>query len=322
VTPRSGPRPVAVWAALATIYVVWGSTYLGIMVAIETMPPLLMSAARFLVAGAILYWFAVRRGDRRGDRPTARHWLAAAIVGGALLLGGNGGVALSELRIDSGVAALLVATIPLWMALLDRVLNGRRLAWTGVLGLVVGLAGVALLVGPSGGSIDLVGALLALGAALAWAWGSLYARDASLPARPLVGAGMQMLAGGALLAVVGAAAGELDDVELGAVSARSLVAVVYLVFVGSVIAYSAYVWLLKNAPTALVSTYAYVNPVVAVALGALFLSEPVTPKMLLAGLAIVASVALIVTSQTRAKPLEELSHGRREARKDAATLAA
>jgi drug/metabolite transporter (DMT)-like permease len=322
VTPRSGPRPIAVWAALATIYVVWGSTYLGIMVAIETLPPLLMSAGRFLVAGAILYVFAVRCGDRAGDRPTRRHWLAAGIVGGALLLGGNGGVALSEQRIDSGVAALLVATIPLWMAVLDRVLHGRKLAWTGVLGLVLGLVGVALLVGPSGGSIDAVGALLALGAALAWAWGSLYARDASQPSRPLVGAGMQMLAGGALLAVVGAAAGELDDVALSAVSARSIAAVVYLVLVGSVIAYSAYVWLLQNAPTALVSTYAYVNPVVAVALGALFLSEPITPKMLLAGLAIVASVALIVTSQTRSKPVAERPRELGEHEKGAATLAA
>lgn len=318
----AGASPAALWGALATVYVVWGSTYLGIMVAIETMPPLLMSAARFLVAGALLYWFSVRRGDRAGDRPTRRHWLAATIVGGALLLGGNGGVALSELRIDSGVAALLVATIPLWMAVLDRVLNGRRLAWTGIVGLVVGLGGVALLVGPSGGSIDVVGALLALGAALAWAWGSLYARDASLPSRPLVGAGMQMLAGGVLLAVVGTAAGELDDVNLGAVSTRSIVAVAYLVVVGSVIAYSAYVWLLKNAPTALVSTYAYVNPVVAVALGAAFLAEPVTPKMLLAGLAIVASVALIVTSETGAKPVEERPRALRDRKKGAATLAA
>ena len=321
-SPAARPRLVAVWAALATIYVVWGSTYLGIMVAIETLPPLLMSAARFLVAGAVLYWFAIRRGDRAGDRPTRRHWLAAGIVGGALLLGGNGGVALSELRIDSGVAALLVATIPLWMAVLDRVLNGRRLARTGIVGLVVGLGGVALLVGPTGGSIDVVGALLALGAALAWAWGSLYARDASLPSRPLVGAGMQMLAGGALLAVVGTAAGELDDVSLGAVSARSLVAVAYLVVAGSVIAYSAYVWLLKNAPTALVSTYAYVNPVVAVALGAAFLAEPVTPKMLLAGLAIVVSVALIVTSETGSKPVPERPRAVRGRKKGTATLAA
>jgi drug/metabolite transporter (DMT)-like permease len=300
--PHAVPRPAAVWGALATIYVVWGSTYLGIMVAIETLPPLLMSSARFLVAGAILYSLTVRRGDTRGDRPTARQWTAAAIVGGALLLAGNGGVALSEERIDSGVAALLVATIPLWMAVLDRVLNGRGLAWTGLLGLVVGLGGVALLVGPSGGGgIDLVGALMALSAAFAWAWGSLYARDATLPARPLVGAGMQMLAGGVLLALAGAATGELGEFDLAAVSARSSIAVAYLVVFGSVIAYSAYVWLLKNAPTALVSTYAYVNPVVAVALGALFLAEPVTARMLLAGLAIVASVALIVTSQSAPK---------------------
>jgi drug/metabolite transporter (DMT)-like permease len=176
-------------------------------------------------------------------------------------------------------------------------------------------------VGPSGGGeIDVLGALMALSAAFAWAWGSLYARDASLPARPLVGAGMQMLAGGVLLTIAGLAVGELGDVEPAAVSTRSLVAVAYLVVVGSVIAYSAYVWLLKNAPTALVSTYAYVNPVVAVALGALFLAEPVTPRMIVAGLAIVASVALIVTA--RAAP--ERQRRRRAARKEGAraTLAA
>jgi drug/metabolite transporter (DMT)-like permease len=322
VTSDSGrPGRAAVWSALATIYVVWGSTYLGIMVAIETLPPLLMSAARFLVAGAILYAFAIRRGDRSGDRPTPRQWVAAAVVGGALLLAGNGGVALSEQYIDSGVAALLVATIPLWMAALDRLLNGRRLSWTGLLGLVVGLGGVALLVGPSGaGPIDGVGAALALAAAFAWAWGSLYARDASLPARPLVGAGMQMLAGGALLVVAGAATGEFGQVDLGAVSARSLLAVAYLVVFGSVIAYSAYVWLLKNASTSLVSTYAYVNPVVAVILGALFLAEPVTPRMLLAGLAIVASVALIVTAQSAPNRAARRRQARRK--ETQATLAA
>ena len=298
-SPGPGPRAAAVWAALATVYVVWGSTYLGIMVAIETLPPLLMCAVRFLIAGAILYGFAIRRGDVRGDRPTGRHWVAAAIVGGALLLAGNGGVALSEERIDSGVAALLVATIPLWMAVFDRLLHGRGLAWTGVLGIAVGLGGVALLVGPTGGAgIDVLGAVLALSAALAWAWGSLYAREAALPARPLVGAGMQMLAGGVLLTVAGLATGELAEVDLSGVSARSALAVAYLVVFGSVIAYSAYVWLLKNAGTALVSTYAYVNPVVAVALGALFLAEPVTPRMLLAGAAIVVAVALIVTAQS------------------------
>jgi drug/metabolite transporter (DMT)-like permease len=294
------------------------------MVAIETLPPLLMSAARFLIAGAILYAFAVRRGDTAGDRPTARHWAAAGVVGGALLLVGNGGVALSEERIDSGVAALLVATIPLWMAVLDRVLNGRRLAFTGVVGIAVGLGGVALLVGPTGaGGIDVLGGTMALAAAFAWAWGSLFARDASLPARPLVGAGMQMLAGGVLLTIASVATGELGRVELGAVSAPSLVAVAYLIVVGSVIGYSAYVWLLKNAPTGLVSTYAYVNPVVAVALGALFLAEPVTPRMLLAGLAIVAAVVLIVTAQStpaRARRLRPAARG--EPSKQGATLAA
>ena len=297
--PAAGAPPAAVWAALTTVYVVWGSTYLGIMVAIETLPPFLMSAARFLLAGAILYAFAVRRSDRDRDRPTRRHWVAAGVVGAALLLVGNGGVAWSETRIDSGIAALLVATIPLWMAVLDRDVYGRGMSPAAVLGLVVGLGGVALLVGPGGeGGIDVLGALACLGAALAWAWGSLYARGASLPGSPLLGAGMQMLVGGALLAVFGVATGELGDVDLAAISLRSVVAVAYLVLIGSVVTYSAYVWLLKAAPTALVSTYAYVNPVVAVALGALFLSEPVTPRMLLAGLAIVASVALIVTARS------------------------
>ena len=321
-TPAHRPRLAAVWAALATIYLVWGSTYLGIMVAIETLPPLLMSAARFLVAGAILYAFSVRRGDIRGDRPTRRHWVAAAVVGGALLLVGNGGVALSEERIDSGVAALLVATIPLWMAFLDRIRHGRRIGPAGVLGLVVGLGGVALLVGPSGGAIDVLGAGMALTAAFAWAWGSLYARDASLPARPLVGAGMQMLAGGVLLTVAGVASGELGALDVHAVSTRSLVAVAYLVVFGSVIAYSAYVWLLRNAPTALVSTYAYVNPVVAVALGALFLSEPLSLRMLAAGLAIVASVALIVTSQSGSGRTRRAGTGGSERREDVASVAA
>jgi drug/metabolite transporter (DMT)-like permease len=291
------------------------------MVAIETLPPLLMSGARFLVAGAILYALAVGRGDRGGDRPSARQWGAAAVVGAALFLLGNGGVALSEERIDSGIAALLVATIPLWMAVLDQILNRRGLARTGVLGILVGLAGVALLVGPSGEhGIDAIGAVMALSAAFAWAWGSLYARDASLPARSLVAAGMQMLTGGVLLLVAGVATGELGELDLASVSGRSLVAVVYLVVAGSVIAFGAYAWLLRNAGTALVSTYAYVNPVVAVVLGALFLSEPVTPRMLLAGLAIVASVALIVTAQSASGRAARRRASRKEAAR--ATLAA
>jgi drug/metabolite transporter (DMT)-like permease len=315
----AGASPAALWGALATVYVVWGSTYLGIMVAIETLPPLLMSAARFLVAGALLYAWSIRRGDRKGDRPTRRQWWAAGVIGAALLLLGNGGVAVSELRIDSGVAALLIATIPLWMALLDRVVYGRDLPAAGVAGIVIGLGGVALLAGPAGDGIDVLGALVCLGAALAWAAGSLYTREADLPARPLVGAGMQMLAGGVLLTIAGVATGELGRVDLGAVSLRSSLAVLYLVVFGSILGFSCYIWLLKVAPTPLVSTYAYVNPVVALALGAVFLSEPITGRTILAGLAIVAAVALIVTARSR--PAE----GRKrlpETAEEGATLAA
>jgi drug/metabolite transporter (DMT)-like permease len=297
------------WAALATVYVVWGSTYLAIMVAIRTLPPLLMSSGRFLLAGALLYAFAARRGAARA---TLRHWRSAAITGALLLLVGNGGVAWGEQRIDSGVAALLVATTPLWIALLDRVFAGRRLSLTRIAGLLVGFAGVVFLVGPVGGaSIDAIGALACLVAPFAWAVGSVYARGAAAPDDLLLGSAMQMLAGGALLAVSGLGAGEAAQVQMP--SLASLGAVAYLVVVGSLVAYSAYVWLLRSAPLSIVSTYAFVNPAIAVALGAAFLGEPLTQRILVASVAIVASVALIVVAreprrrepQPRLEPLEK-----------------
>jgi drug/metabolite transporter (DMT)-like permease len=279
------------WSALATLYVVWGSTYLGIMLAIRTMPPFLMSAARFLVAGALL--FAVSRRPRERLGPSA--WAAAAIVGAALLTVGNGGITWAEQRVDSGVAALLVATMPLWLALFDRVVFGTRLTRGAVTGLVLGLAGVALLVSPGGGGIDIVGGLACVGCAAAWAAGSLYSRHApALPSQPSVASGMEMLAGGVLLAVAGLAAGEGGEVHFSHVSTESWLALAYLVVVGSIVAFSAFHWLLHNAPMHIVSTYAYVNPVVAVLLGAAFLGEPMTLRTLAAGLAIVASVVLIV----------------------------
>jgi drug/metabolite transporter (DMT)-like permease len=205
------------------------------------------------------------------------------------------------------------------MAFLDRVAYGRALPAAAVAGILVGLGGVALLAGPAGDGIDLVGALICLGAAFAWAAGSLYTREADLPARPLVGAGMQMLAGGVLLTIAGIATGELGQVDLGAVSLRSSLALAYLVVFGSILAFSCYIWLLKAAPTSLVSTYAYVNPVVAVALGAVFLSEPITARTIVAGLAIVAAVALIVTARSRPaearKPLPETAELRRRSRR-------
>lgn len=305
---RLGASTAAVWAALGAIYVIWGATYLGMEIAIESIPPFLMASIRFFVAGAIL--FALFRP--RSTRPTLRHWISAAIVGTFLLVGGNALVAVAQTRIDTGVAALIVATFPLWIAIFDFAANGRRLRPLSVVGVLVGFAGIALLIRP-GGDIDLVGALICLFAPISWTIGSLYARGARLPDSPLLGSGMEMLAGGALLAGVGIASGERLDV--GAVSGRSWLALAALILFGSIVAYSCYVWLLTVAPTELVSTYAYVNPVIAVSLGAVVLEEAITAWVLLAGTAIVASVVLIVRAQS-APPAE------RVVEEDAATLAA
>jgi drug/metabolite transporter (DMT)-like permease len=259
-----------------------------------------MASLRFLIAGAIL--FAVFRPR---ERPTRRHWVSAAVVGAFLLVGGNAMVAVAQQRIDTGVAALIVATIPLWFALFDFV-QGRRLRPQALLGVVIGFVGIALLVRP-GGDIDLLGALICLLAPVSWAIGSLYARGAQLPSNLLLGSGMEMIAGGALLAVIGFASGE--RLNVAEVSGRSWIALAFLVIFGSIVAYSSYVWLLTVAPTELVGTYAYVNPVIAVGLGALFLGEVITSWVLLAGVAIVASVVLIVRAQsarnTRLEAVEE-----------------
>ena len=283
----------AVGLSLATVYLVWGSTYLGIRITDRTMPPLLMSSARFFLAGSVLFLLTAR-----GYRPTWREWRSAAIVGGALLGIGNAGVAWAEKRLDSGLAALIVAVIPLYVALFDRVFFGRRLSTVAVLGLVVGFAGVALLVRPGGTSHAGV-ALILLGTTSAWAGGSLYARGAPLPTSPLVSAAMQMLCASVLLGVGGAVGGEIGDVHRAAFGAEPLLAFGYLVLFGSIAAFSAYTWLLKNVRISVVATYAFVNPVVAVALGALFLGEPITATTLAAGAAIVIAVSLIV----RARPL-------------------
>lgn len=284
--------PAAVAFALATIYLVWGSTYLAIRVTDRTMPPLLMSSVRFLIAGTALYVFA----SRGRARPTLREWSAAAIVGAALLLVGNGGVAWAETRIESGLAALIVAIIPLWVAVMDRVFFGRRLSRTAVVGLVIGFAGVALLVRPGGGG-DAFAALTLVVTTSAWAGGSLYARGATLPESPLLAAAMQMLTASVFLAVAGLAMGEASDVHASSFAAKPVVAFAYLVVVGSLIAFSAYAWLLKNVRISVVSTYAFVNPVVAVALGTVFLAEPIGWTTVIAGAAIVVAVVLIVTAR-------------------------
>jgi len=283
--------------ALATIYLVWGSTYLAIRVTDRTMPPLLMSSVRFLIAGAALYAFA----SRGRVRPTLREWRAAAIVGAALLVAGNGGVAWAETRLASSLAALLVAMVPLWVALMDRAFLGRRLSAPAIAGLVVGFAGVALLVRPGGGG-DVLAMLLLVGTTAAWAGGSLYARGAALPASPLLSASMQMLAAGAFLAVAGLATGEAGDINSHSFSTKPVIAFVYLAVVGSLIAFSTYAWLLRNVRISLVATYAFVNPVVAVALGTVFLNEKISWSTIGAGAAIVVAVVLIVTARPPKKP--------------------
>ena len=284
--------PAAVVTALATIYLVWGSTYLAIRVTDRTMPPLLMSSVRFLIAGTALYAFA----SRGRARPTLREWRAAAIVGAALLTIGNGGVAWVETRLESGLAALIVAVIPLWFAVMDRAFFGRRLSTPAIAGLVVGFGGVALLVHPGGGA-HVLPMLALLVTTAAWAGGSLYARGAALPESPLLSASMQMLAASAFLAVAGVAKGETRAIHADTFSTKPVIAFVYLVLVGSLLAFSAYAWLLKNVRVSVVSTYAFVNPVIAVALGTVFLNESIGWSTIAAGAAIVVAVVLIVTAR-------------------------
>ncbi len=304
------PQPVAVrgvrtdariWLALVTVYLLWGSTYLGIRYAIDTIPPLLMGSVRFLVAGGVLYALAIRTGDTRGDRLGSRQWIAALVIGGALLVGGNGGVILAEQYVPTGVVALLVATSPLWMAIIDRLVSGRRLPVLVIVGLVVGFVGVAFLIGsPGDGHINLFGAALALAAPLCWASGSVFTRRVKLPSRPLVAAAMEMLWAGLLFGILSILTGELGRLQWQHVSTTSIVALAYLIVFGSLVGFSAYVWLLRSAPLSLVSTYAYVNPVVAVILGALLIGEGLNGRVVIAGGIIIAAVALIVVARNRA----------------------
>ena len=283
--------------ALATVYVVWGSTYLAIAVADRTLPPLLMLAVRFGLAGAILYGWSLLRGDVARAKLGRREWTAAAIIGALLLFVETGAVAWAEQRVASGLTALLVASVPLFSAQLDRTIFGVRLSLGGLAGIATGLFGVALLVGPSA-HIDPLGAAVLLAGAFAWAAGSAYARVAPLPRASVLSTAMQMLCGAALLAIAGVATGELSQVHPSAVSAGSLGAFAYLVVVGSIGAYTAYGWLLKSGTSSVVvSTYAYVNPAIAVVLGWLFAGEAVGGREIAAGAVILASVGMLVLAR-------------------------
>ncbi|HMB18320.1 MAG TPA: EamA family transporter [Gaiellaceae bacterium] len=283
---------VRVWIALGTIYVVWGSTFLAIAVVVRDLPPFLSMGLRHLVAGSVLFGWVWWRRSGRLDIGW-REWGASFIFGGLLFLAGHGGLAWAQQEVPSGVAALLVGTIPLWFALLAWIALGERLGGRGLVGLVLGFAGLALLVDPSGheGAKPLGALVIAFGA-FAWASGSIWSRRLPLPSDTLLSAAMAMLAGGTLLAIVSAGTGEVGDAHF---TPEALAAIAYMVVVGSLIGFSAYVWLLKVAPASTVSTYAYVNPVIAVLLGWAFNDEVITGRTLIAGAAIVVGVALMVS---------------------------
>ncbi|MCG3127933.1 MAG: putative inner membrane transporter YedA [Phycisphaerae bacterium] len=300
----ASPSKLGIVAAFAAVYLIWGSTYLAIRVAVETLPPLLMAGIRFVFAGASLYALLRWRG---AARPSAAHWRAAAIVGGLLLLGGNGLVVWAEQSVPSGIAALLVATVPLWIVILGAAgRGGTRPAGRELIGLALGTAGVCTLFAPQAlagdaraAPTDLFGAAGLVLASLLWAIGSLYSRRANLPRSPLLATAMEMICGGALQLLVGLLMGEAARFDPGRVAPRSIVAMLYLIVFGSWIGFSAYVWLLRVARPASVATYAYVNPIVAVLLGALLLSELLTFGTLVAMGLIVAGVVLITTARRR-----------------------
>jgi drug/metabolite transporter (DMT)-like permease len=300
VAPRGGP----IWLGMLVLYVVWGSTYLGIAIAVDSVPPFVMAAIRFLIAGAVLMAWSIAREGRAFVVPSRREWRDSAIVGALLLGGGMGMVAFGEQTVPSGIAALLVAMMPVWVAILGGIFLGERLPRLAVVGIVVGFAGVAILVGPSAvggsGALDPLGLAALLLSPIAWATGSLFASHrATLPRRPLVATGLQMVLGGLVLALMATLSGELAAFDLSAVTRDSFLALAYLTVVGSLLAFTVFGWMLRVAPLPLVATYAYVNPVVAVILGWLVLGETIDPRTVVAGTVIIVAVALIVTARGR-----------------------
>ncbi|MCH9649487.1 MAG: drug/metabolite exporter YedA [Deltaproteobacteria bacterium] len=281
--------------AFAAVYVIWGSTYLAIRIAIETLPALTMAGVRFLTAGSLLLaWVRWRDG---GPWPALRQWRSAALLGLLLLVGGNGSVVLAEYHVPSGIAALIVGTEPLFIVLLLMFWRGgERPSRRTVVALLIGFAGAAILAAPGKdalGTLHLPSVLLLFFACLTWAAGSLYARNADLPSSPLMGAAMQMLTGGSVLLVLGGSIGEWKDLQPSTFSLNSILALAYLIFFGAIVAYTAYNWLVRNVRPTLVATYAYVNPVVAVFLGWLIVSEPLSTRTFIAAALILGAVFIV-----------------------------
>jgi drug/metabolite transporter (DMT)-like permease len=285
-----------IWLALLALYIVWGSTYLGIKVAIETIPPFFHASIRFLVSGIILVVWQRSAGQAM---PTRKQWISTAIIGTLLLLGGNGLVSWAEQFIPSGVAALIIGSVPMFLVVAEALRpNGVKPTWQAIVGLLIGFVGIFILVGPSeiSGSdtkLNPFGVIALLGACLAWASGSIYSKTADLPKSSLMNTGAQMLMGSISLLIVSLLTGELNGWDITAVSARSLYGLLYLITAGSLIGFVSYGWLLQNAPISLVATYAYVNPIVAVLLGNWIGDEPLEPRIWVAAAIIIGSVIFI-----------------------------
>jgi drug/metabolite transporter (DMT)-like permease len=279
--------------AFFSVYVFWGMTYLAMRVAVVDIPPHLMAGARFLLAGLVLYAWTRRKGE---GPPTLEQWRAATIVGVFLLLGGNATVAWAEERVPSGLAAVLIAVAPIWMVGMEWARGGSRPGARVIGGLLLGLAGVGLLVSPGDdptSGVDLIGAAMLVLAAASWGWGSVISKSAPLPKSPFLATSMEMITGGILLLVIAAFAGQLDGFSLTAISWQAVLSWIYLVVFGSLVGFTAYIWLLGHTSIAKAGTYAYVNPIVAVLLGWVILGEPITMRTVVATLVILAGVALV-----------------------------
>lgn len=297
----SAPTRSALILAFAAIYLIWGSTYLGIRVAIESMPPFLMAAARFIIAGSIILALLKARG---APWPTKHQWAVNAVIGTLLLLGGNGLVVWAELKIPSGITALLIGIGPLFIVLTEWAWpGGTRPTVITMVALLLGFAGVTWLAAPwessASGGLDIPGVIAVLGACVFWALGSIYSRHARHGADPFLASSLQMLGGGAALAIVAFFHGDFHRLDLAAVTPRAWGAFAYLVGVGSLVGFSTFVWLMKHSAPARVATYAYVNPIVAVILGWLILDEPITSRTIVASVIIIAAVMIITTEKSR-----------------------
>jgi drug/metabolite transporter (DMT)-like permease len=303
-TPRArSASPALIWAAILTLYVVWGSTYLAIRVAVETLPPFVISAVRFAIAGVVMLTAVVIARRGAVARPTIRELRDCAIIGACLMFGGMGLVSWGEQTVPSGIAGVLIAMMPVWVAIYGRIFFRERLPRLAAIGIATGIVGVVILVGQGVAvdrTLDPAGILVLIISPMAWAAGATFsANRARLPHDPFLATGLQMLLGSGVLAIAAVVSGELGAVRPSAVTPSAILAAGYLTVVGSLVAFTAFVWVIRHAPLPLVTTYAFVNPVIAVFLGALLLHETVGPVQLVAGAVIVVGVALIILARSR-----------------------